>query len=196
MADAELWSRAVAGDAAAFTVFYQRHADKVFTHCWRRTDSATDSEDLTAEVFAVAWRKRATITLHEDVDILPWLLTTANFLLRHYHRSLRRARQLVRKFPRDTGLPDIAEEVADEQHGHYAAALALNTLNQLRIADREIIELCVIQGLTPAAVASASGEPAGTVRARLSRALARARALYEQLEVPESGPSHVEGGAR
>lgn len=174
-----LWSRAVAGDRSAFAVFYERHADRVFSHCFRRLGARPDAEDLTADVFLTAWRRRADVVLHDEVDILPWLLTTANYALRHHRRSLRRAQRLLAKVPLDPDEPDLAEAVSDRAFVDQQIELVLATLDRLRLADREIIELCVVQGLSPSSVADALGEPAGTIRARLSRALAKARRLHD-----------------
>ncbi len=175
----DLWSRAASGDGAAFAQFYQRHADRVFTHCYRRIGSRDDAEDLVAEVFAITWRHRDRVIPHEEVDILPWLLTTANNLLRHHYRSSVRARRLLRNIPRADSAPDISLDIVEQAATDQAMRKIASVLDRLRSGDREIIELCVIDGLTPAAVATATGEPPGTVRARLSRALARARRIYQ-----------------
>lgn len=42
----------LAGESSAYAELYRRHADRVFTHCFRRTANRADAEDLTAEVFA------------------------------------------------------------------------------------------------------------------------------------------------
>lgn len=69
--DAADWLRIVAGDEYAFGQVYRRHAQRVFQHCYRRTLSLHDSEDLTAEVFAQAWRRRAEIHVHETAGVIP-----------------------------------------------------------------------------------------------------------------------------
>lgn len=187
----DLWARAAAGDGAAFAQFYQRHADRVFTHCYRRLGSRHDAEDLVAEIFAIAWRRRGRIIPHDEADILPWLLTTANNLLRHHHRSAVRARRLLRNIPRDEPTPDISVDVVEQAATEQAMRTISVALDGLRRRDREIIELCVIQGMTPVAVATITGEPPGTVRARLSRALARARRIHQMMPQHEGADGEV-----
>ncbi|HEY3737775.1 MAG TPA: RNA polymerase sigma factor [Jatrophihabitans sp.] len=172
-----LWERAVAGDPDAFGEFYERHADRVFAHCSARGAVRADAEDLTAEVFTIAWRRRSAIQLHDEADILPWLLVTANNLLSEHRRSSARIWRLAGRLP-VADEPDVAIEIADRDEFDRERVRALDTLRALRPADREVIELCVMHGLSAAAVAAATGRPASTVRTRLARALTRARAIY------------------
>ena len=50
---------------------------------------------------------------------------------------------------------------------------ALSALRRLPEADQEVVQMCLIAGLTPAQAATALGEPPSTVRSRLSRARRR-----------------------
>lgn len=178
-ADPQLWDRVRARDANAFAELYRRHSGRVHAHLLQRTGTV-EAEDLTAEVFVVAWRKNADIHFDEEAGMLPWLLVCANNLLRNQERSLRRARLLLDRVPPGpTAAPDIADEVTDTDERRRARLAVRAVLDRLADGDRDIIQLCVIQGLSPAAVAGVTGRPAGTVRSQLSRALARARSLYE-----------------
>lgn len=179
-----LWAKAAAGDGAVFARFYDRHANRVFSHCYRRLGSRQDAEDLVAEVFALAWRHRDRVTPHGDADILPWLLTTANNLLRHHHRSVARARLMLESVPRDRSIPDFSDDVVDQAARRQELALIADVLDQLSRPEREIIVLCVLDGVHPTDLAAATGEPPGSVRSRLSRALARARRIHQSVTAP------------
>jgi RNA polymerase sigma-70 factor (ECF subfamily) len=126
-----LWRRAVDGDGQAFAVFYNEHADTVFGHCLRRLGSRTDAEDVTAEAFAITWRRRADISLDPDSDILAWLLTTANHLLQRHYRSSSRHRRFLERFARERTIEgvDHADGVDQSDEAH---ARALQVLDQLR----------------------------------------------------------------
>jgi RNA polymerase sigma-70 factor (ECF subfamily) len=52
----ELIEKAKLGDASAFEALYREHKDRVFRLCVRLTNSVSDSEDLTQEVFLHAYR--------------------------------------------------------------------------------------------------------------------------------------------
>lgn len=175
--DAALWELAVAGDPASFGDLYRRHSDRVFTHCFRRTTVRADAEDLTAEVFAEVWRQRDRVRLTDDGDLIPWLLGTANNLLRRRHRDRYRDDRLTERLAAHLGdVTDHANDVAGTLDDARDLQRLARVLATLRPRDREVIHLCVIEGLAPAAVALTFGEPAGTIRSRLSRALDRARA--------------------
>jgi RNA polymerase sigma-70 factor (ECF subfamily) len=188
LSSAELWSQVLAGDTSAFANFYEMHASRVFRHCFNRLGQRADAEDITAEVFAIAWRSRTKIRLHPQADLLPWLLKTANNLLAGHHRGRLRARRLLHRIPASEE-PDIAVMHEERDERARAQLTALSVLHALKPRDREIIELAVIQNLSSSAIADAIGIPASTARARLARALERARKLYAAAatgkEVPE-----------
>ncbi len=179
--------RVLDGESAAYADLYRRHADRVFTHCFRRTADRTDAEDLTAEVFTQVWRQRDGVHLDEDAGLLPWLLGTANNLLRRRHRDRSAVVRLVTRLPVDARSEDHADDVAADLDDMADLRRLSRILRNLADRDREVIYLCVIEGLTPTAVAKVFGEPAGTVRARLSRALQRARAEMAELKERHDG---------
>ena len=65
--DEQLWREAVDGDGDAFGLLFERHARAVYNFCFRRTGSWSLAEDLTSEVFLVAWRRRARVVFTDDV---------------------------------------------------------------------------------------------------------------------------------
>jgi RNA polymerase sigma-70 factor, ECF subfamily len=81
--DVELWDRAVDGDPGAFGVLFERHARGVYNHCFRRTASWADAEELTSTVFVEAWRRRREVRPIGS-SARPWLLGVANNLLRNH----------------------------------------------------------------------------------------------------------------
>ncbi|MET3808721.1 RNA polymerase sigma-70 factor (ECF subfamily) [Nakamurella sp. UYEF19] len=173
-----LWALVQSGDADAFARVYDLHAGRIFNHCYRRILSRQDAEDLTAEVFALAWRKRTEIRLVDQVGGLPWLLVTANHLMHRHRLSAVRSRALRSRIPAQEPGPDHAGMIVERIDDDHTLALIASVLGTLSRRDRDVVQLCVIEGLTPTQVATASGEPASSVRSRLSRALAKARREY------------------
>ena len=187
IADEILWARVLAGEPAAYADLYRRHADRVFTHCFRRLADRTDAEDVTAEAFAEVWRQRDRVQLDDEAGLLPWLLGTANNLLRRHQRERISAGRVATRLRVDRHSDDHADDVAADLDDISDLRQLALVLSSLRERDREVIHLCVIEGLTPTAVARTFGEPAGTVRARLSRALERARAAMRELHTHSDG---------
>jgi RNA polymerase sigma-70 factor (ECF subfamily) len=96
----------------------------------------------------------------------------------------------------------------DHQHSREADALSAlvsdaervrvrGALSQLTQPDRELLQLCYYEGLTPGEIATRLGEPSERVRKRKSRALERLRAVFHGMMSHEtsSGTTENRGGA-
>jgi RNA polymerase sigma-70 factor (ECF subfamily) len=186
--DHVLWRRAsVDGDPDAFTALYDRHADRVATYVARRLGHDR-ADDVVAEVFLEAWRQRARIVVHEDGGLLPWLVGVArNLVLARYRRDVRDLRLVDRVEPPGVE-PDPAQGVADRDEREQLGALARRALASLSEADQAVLELCLLGELTPTEAAPVLGQPASTVRSRLTRARRRLADAYADLSAsPEEG---------
>jgi len=79
----------------------------------------------------------------------------------------------------DLAVPDHADDVADRIDDRRRLADALTALAALRRPEREVIALCLGEGLDYESAAEALGIPVGTVASRLSRARKKLRTLPE-----------------
>lgn len=165
-------------DRAAFAAVYRSAGAAVFTHFLQRGVARADAEDLTAEVFAIGWRRRSDIVQHPTAGMLPWLLGTANNLLKSKRRSLRRAHRALARVAEPVDVPDIAVNLTDQAEDRHRLELLVLVLQGLSVPEQEVIQFCVLRGIPPKVVADVTGEPVGTIRSRLSRALVKARDLY------------------
>jgi RNA polymerase sigma factor (sigma-70 family) len=179
--DQELWSQAAnefAGEA--FGELFERHADRVYAHCFTRTGSWSMAEDLTSVVFLEAWRKRSEVRFSGD-SALPWLLGVANNATRNAQRTLRRYNLLLAKLPPACEEADIAADAAARVDQERLAQHLLCAMGGLRQSEREVIALCDWAGLSYAEAAIAMRVPEGTVRSRLSRARQHLRELADDV---------------
>ena len=87
-------------------------------------------------------------------------------------------------------LPDIADRVVDRAADLYYLRIVRDVLSELPVADRELIQWCVVQGVSPGVVAQITGTAPGTVRSRLSRALGRARRTLARHDLPPRRPTN------
>ena len=175
--DQELWSQAaneLAGEA--FGELFERHADRVYAHCFTRTGSWSLAEDLTSAVFLEAWRRRREVRFSGD-SAVPWLLGVATNATRNAQRTLRRHNLLLAKLPPAGEEADFAADAAARIDQERLAQHLLCAMGGLRQSEREVIALCDWAGLSYAEAAVAMGVPEGTVRSRLSRAREHLRAL-------------------
>jgi RNA polymerase sigma-70 factor (ECF subfamily) len=172
--------RAASADPEQFRLVYDRHAPAV----WRfiRAQVAADlAEDLTAETFAVALRRRGDYVPHGD-SARGWLLGIASNLIRASRRSnARGARALLRlPRPREASV-DIALERLDAADARRPLLVALARISQ---REREVLLLSAIGGLAYDEIAVVLGVPIGTVRSRLHRARESMRAALPMKEEP------------
>lgn len=154
--DGELWARAQAGDAGAFGVLFDRHANSVYRYCFRRSADWAIAEDLTSVVFFEAWRRCADVELGEG-RLLPWLLGVATNVIRNQRRSLRRYRAALERLPplefaNRVSDPLVAPSFGDRGVGRRSSRPPLGARRRryLRHARREWEPQAVAETIRPA----------------------------------------------
>lgn len=147
-----------------FSAAVATHLDAVYRYFVRRAPRH-DADDLTAEVFMIAWRRRDDIP--RDAE-LPWLYRTAGFVLANHRR---RPVALPLESAPERASPDHADSIA--QREEISRALAL-----LRPRDRAVLLLHAWEGLDGTELADALGVSRSGAQAALSRARARLRAVW------------------
>ncbi len=185
--DGELWRRARQGEAECFGVLFDRHGEAIRAFCARRSGSADAADDLVSIVFLEAWRRQGEVDL-VDGNALPWLYGIARRTMQHRWRTALRHRRALARLPPAPATPDHADEVAARLDDERHLARLRAALRRLRPSDRDVLVLCVWQGLTYAEAAVALGVPVGTIRSRLSRARSRLEAETEALSGPDPAP--------
>lgn len=174
VADAELIARARAGDEHAFGMLVARHQTVAFRTAYVVCGHAADAEDAAQDAFIKA--RAAMGRFRAGAPFRPWLLTIVANEARNRRRSAGRRLALAgRAAAREelrapVPLPD-AEALAGDDRRRLATALG-----RLGADHREVIVLRFILDLSEAECAAALGCRPGTVKSRLSRALAKLRA--------------------
>ncbi|MGW2087983.1 RNA polymerase sigma factor [Streptomyces sp. NPDC001880] len=172
-------TRIRAGESSAFAELYDSYARTVYNHAFRLTADWATAEDVMAATFMEAWRLRHKVD-PEGGSLRLWLLGIATNTARNQTRSNRRYRAAAGAAARaEMAVPDHAEEVAGRVDDRRRLAAALTALAALRRPEREVLTLCLWEGLEYTAAAETLGIPVGTVRSRLSRARAKLRKLAD-----------------
>ncbi|RAO31080.1 RNA polymerase sigma factor HrpL [Micromonospora noduli] len=177
--ESSLRARVRAGDPGAFAELFDTYARSVYNHAFRLTADWATAEDVMAATYLQAWRSRERVT-EEGGSLRPWLLGVATNEARNHARSNRRYRRVAAALlASDFTVPDHADEVAGRLDDSRRIAAAIDALARLRRNEREVLTLCLWEGLDYESAAEALGVPVGTVRSRLSRARARLRTLVD-----------------
>ncbi|MGI5491154.1 RNA polymerase sigma factor [Microtetraspora malaysiensis] len=170
--DSEVIDRSLQ-DPEGFAEIFRRHFHVIHRYASARLGPAA-ADDVAAETFLVAFRKRARYDLARH-NARAWLFGIATNLIRRHRREEIR---LYRALERTSVVPDGSP---DDHQQRLAAALAV-----LKAADREVLLMVVYGELSYDQVSDALGIPVGTVGSRLNRARKRVR---EILNV-EGGSTH------
>lgn len=171
--DQQLWQEALAGSSAAFGVIFERHAKAVYNFCFRRTGSWSLAEDLTSEVFLLAWRRRRDVVFTaERSSVLPWLYGVALNLVRNRRRSERRATAAFARLDAKEAEADFSDDLVGRLADERRMRDVLAVFDRLAAHEQEVLALCAWAELSYEDCALALGVPVGTVRSRLARARA------------------------
>ena len=143
----------------SFVAAYAQHLPAVSAYLSRRVERRF-VEDLAADVFAIAWRKRDAVTSGEE---LPWLYRiAANLVANHRRKQAATASFIAGLRPADSA-PAAEDIVVADQ------SLA-EAWTQLPPKDREVLALSVLEDLPVATIAVALGISPNAVSIRLHRA--------------------------
>ena len=174
--ESELVAHAKRGDLDAFEQLVREHQGIAFRTAYVITGSAADAEEAAQDAFLKA--HRALGRFREGAPLRPWLLAiVANEARNRRRSSALRARfelHLAEERPSRDAVP--SPEVALLAREQRAQVLA--AIETLGDEQRQVVACRHLLGLTERETAAALGCRPGTVKSRLSRALAR---LEEEL---------------
>jgi RNA polymerase sigma-70 factor (ECF subfamily) len=147
---------------ASFERAYVQYLPAVSGYLFRRVERQ-HVEDLAADVFAIAWRRRASVV---DGEELPWLYRiAANVVANHRRRQSSGAALLALLRPADSA--PSAEDIVS------ADATLAAAWRQLRASDREVLALALVEDLAPAELSVALGVSVNAATIRVHRARAK-----------------------
>lgn len=169
-----------------FGSLFQTHHDAIYRYCLRRL-GRSDAEDAAADVFAVAWRRLDTMPTGEQSR--GWLFGVAYRVVGNQYRSRRRRSRLWTRLANlRTGQDPTRVEPSsgrDIEFVHLA-------LDQLSLADRELLRLSSWDGLTRSEIAYVLGIKENAVDQRLHRARSRLKSRFDLLNNASPSPTEAE----
>ena len=168
--EANALTRLHAGDAHAFTRLMLDHADRLVRAAFMLCGDEALAHDLTQETFC-----RALAAAHEfrgDSRLYTWLYGILRRVCLERLRRDRRRSHLLQTYPPTLPVPPGPEETWRSDHGN---AGLLKAVNELPVAQREIVRLRFVEEMKLAEIATVLNIPKGTVKSRLHNALAALR---------------------
>ena len=170
--DADLIRRSL-DDPEWFAQVFERHHRRIHHYAARRLGTPA-ADDIVAETFLVAFRRRASYDQRQRFA-RPWLYGIATRLIADQRRTEERFYRALKR----TGVDPLPESLADSVVTRVAAQDAerrlAGALAGLSRGDRDVLLLVAWGDLTYEETARALRVPVGTVRSRLSRARRKVR---------------------
>lgn len=164
------------GDRAAFESVYKATSSKLYGVCLRIFPDRTEAEEALQEAYLTIWNKAASFEAGRASPI-SWLVAVTR------NRAIDRLRSKGK-----TGLTslDEAAEIADPAPLADAQMLVasdnrvlIGCIEDLNGRDAHFIRCAFMGGATYADLAEREGEPLGTVKSRIRRALVKLRSCME-----------------
>ena len=164
--DERLISEAMTGSRRAFAELYDSCRDRLYRYALYRLGNPEDAEDAVSECVLAAWKSIG--SLRSSKAFSSWIFRILSNCCASRIKGTIASRENFEKICREdislTGdaSPSLAIELSE-------------ALAELGSDEREIVLLSVIGGLNSKEIAEHTGLPAGTVRSKLSRSLAKMR---------------------
>lgn len=172
--DLELCRLAADGDLAAFEIIYQRYHRRTYALCLRMTNSQTEAEDLTQEVFIQLFRKVG--SFRGDSAFSTWLhrLTVNQVLMYFRRRSVKNE-----KVSDDGEMPEqTVTGTANPNRMQVVDRIALkNAVALLPNGYKSVFLLHDVEGFEHEEVARRLGISIGTSKSQLHKARLKLRTL-------------------
>lgn len=164
--DERLINEAIAGSREAFAELYGEYKDRLYRYALYRLGNPEDAEDAVSECVLAAWKSIG--SLRSSKAFGSWIFRILSNCCASRIKDAISSRENIERVINEGGLhpfgqaPSLAVELAE-------------ALDRLNCEDREIVLLSVIAGMSSGEIADLTGLPAGTVRSKLSRSLAKMR---------------------
>lgn len=182
-ADVQLVERCLAGQEAAWEDLVKVHTRRVYSVCYRFTNSDTEAQDLTQEVFLRVFKNLRSFRAGEGLFIVWLTRLTRNLLIDHYRRTrMDRATESIED--QAAGFEESNTAIARTDGmlaGREASEVLQGALQKLSPELRETVILRDLEELEYREIAQVLNVPEGTVKSRLNRGRSElARVLRRQ----------------
>ncbi len=166
------------GDAKAFEVVFDRHADAAFSLAYRMCGRRGIAEDVVQEAFLSLWRSAARYDRTRG-SVRSWVLGVVR------NRAIDLFRRDVVRAGRDVTSEDTIEQLAsaediagDAERRHDALRVRI-ALADLPPDQRQVIELAYFGGFSHSQISEMLQLPPGTVKGRMRLGLTKLRQTME-----------------
>jgi RNA polymerase sigma-70 factor (ECF subfamily) len=178
--DGALMDRIARREVGALRELYDRHARRAMAIAMRILRDKSAAEDVVQETFLDVWRRVAQFDVQRG-DAAAWVITIARSRAIDRLRASGKAARVIEAasemlIPASEPLPSEGTERRRDQVRIAAA------LGELPAEQRQTIELAYFDGLSQSEIAIRTGNPLGTVKARVKLAMTKLTRLLTPQE--------------
>ncbi len=173
MEDGDVLARLQRRDSRALAELYDRYGGMIYRLVLRIVRDSGIAEDLVQETFLRAWN-RASAFDAERGAAGPWLLAIARNRALDYLRAQSRRCSYTLEL-NETEHPAQFVDFAAEALNFDLARQVKRAMDELSTEQRQAIQLAYFEGLTQTEIAERMGQPLGTVKTWMRRAMLRMR---------------------
>jgi RNA polymerase sigma-70 factor, ECF subfamily len=174
LADEDLMPLVHEGNARAFEVVFDRHADAAFSLAYRMCGRRGMAQDIVQDAFLSLWRSGARYDRSRG-SVRSWVLSVVR------NRAIDMFRRETVRAGRDVSAEGMVERMAapddvalDAERRHDARGVRA-ALRDLPAEQRQVIELAYFGGFSHLQIADMLDVPAGTVKGRMRLGLSKLR---------------------
>lgn len=157
-----------------FALVYDRYFDDIHRYLAARLGSET-ADDLAAETFLIAFRRRADFDPSRGAAVRPWLYGIATNLVSQHRRTEQRRLKALGRVGAESSVDGHEDRVTARVAAEMLRPDLVRAMRDLAPGERDVVFLSALGGLGYEDIAQALGIPSGTVGSRLNRARARLR---------------------
>jgi RNA polymerase sigma-70 factor, ECF subfamily len=164
------------GDARAFAVIFDRHADSAFSLAYRMCGRRSMAEDVVQDAFLSLWRSGSRYDQQRG-SVRSWVLSVVR------NRAIDAFRRDTVRTGKDVADEGISErmpagERTDEEAERRETADQIHlALEELPAEQRQVIELAYFGGFSHSQIAEMLKVPTGTVKGRMRLGLTKMRMM-------------------
>jgi RNA polymerase sigma-70 factor (ECF subfamily) len=168
--DARLLSAVAEGDQSRFAALYRRRSGVIYSLLVRMLVNEMEAQEVMQDAFVQIW-KRAHRYDREKSSPLAWMIMIARGLAMDRLRARSRRSAGHAAYEKEVAALEVEINGSRQAERDELAGMCSSALNQLPDEQARALQLAFIRGWTHEEIASATGEPLGTIKARIRRGL-------------------------
>ena len=176
--DVCLLAAIVKGEQQALATLYRHHGALIYSFIFRILSNEMEAQEVMQDTFLQIWR-RAIKYDPERSSVIAWMIMIARGLALDRFRARSRRSTGQAAYEREVASLEVEINRVQQTERDELAAACASALNNLPEPQGRALQLAFLRGWTHEEIASATGEPLGTVKTRIRRGLMALRKMLK-----------------